>query len=47
MTLNLLFMTVTFKKRHTTREEVLHNEAVARRFEETKIKQDTFLSKMY
>ncbi|WP_081755794.1 YrzI family small protein [Paucisalibacillus sp. EB02] len=38
MTLNILFFTITIRKRETTIEEALHNENVQRIYEENKRK---------
>ncbi len=47
MTLNLLFITVTFKKRETSYEEVLHNDVVSKHFDDLKIKQQTQMTTIY
>ncbi|CAM3817633.1 YrzI family small protein [Mesobacillus zeae] len=39
MTLNIVFFTITIKKREATREEVFHEEMVKELFEETREKQ--------
>ncbi|MCA0147517.1 MULTISPECIES: YrzI family small protein [Rossellomorea] len=39
MTLNLLFITVTFNKKQETFEEASHHEMVLKSYEETKTKQ--------
>ncbi|MFI8685496.1 YrzI family small protein [Rossellomorea sp. NPDC077527] len=46
MTLNLLFITVTFNKKQATFEEASHNETVLKNFEETKAKQH-FMSQLF
>ncbi|WP_082892653.1 YrzI family small protein [Rossellomorea aquimaris] len=47
MTLNLLFITVTFKKKQETFDEATHFENVSQRFEETKSKQYTKMSQIF
>jgi uncharacterized protein (TIGR02413 family) len=42
MTLNILFMSVTFKKRSRSAEECNHDLAVFKQYEECKLKQQTF-----
>ena len=42
MTLNILFFTVTIKKRKTTIEEALHNQMVQKIYEENKNRQINF-----
>jgi uncharacterized protein (TIGR02413 family) len=44
MTLNLLFVTLTLKKKRTSFEEATHNESVSKHFEETKTRQQHFTS---
>jgi len=44
MTLNILFFTITIRKRETTMEEALHNEHVQRIYEENKRKVAYFTS---
>jgi uncharacterized protein (TIGR02413 family) len=44
MTLNILFFTITIRKRETTIEEALHNEHVQRIYEENKRKVAYFTS---
>ncbi len=44
MTLNLLFVTLTLKKKRTSFEEAAHNESVSKHFEETKTKLHHFTS---
>ncbi|BCB04912.1 YrzI family small protein [Bacillus sp. KH172YL63] len=46
MTLNLLFITVTFNKKQETFEEALHNETVSKCYEETKAKQQ-YMSQLF
>ncbi|PFA64484.1 hypothetical protein CN378_14955 [Bacillus sp. AFS015802] len=46
MTLNLLFITVTFNKKQETFEEASHNEAVSKSYEETKTKQH-YMSQLF
>ncbi|NQD65512.1 YrzI family small protein [Bacillus haikouensis] len=46
MTLNLLFLTVTFKKKHESFEEAEHNFKVTKQFEQTKEKQQ-FMSQIF
>ncbi|CAN7312392.1 YrzI family small protein [Rossellomorea sp. LjRoot5] len=46
MTLNLLFITVTFNKKQETFEEASHNEMVSKSYEETKTKQH-YMSQMF
>ncbi|MCA1056231.1 YrzI family small protein [Rossellomorea aquimaris] len=46
MTLNLLFMTVTIKKKHETFQEAVHNDTVTKQYEQTKAKQH-YLSNIY
>lgn len=36
MTLNILFLTITIKKRHVTTEEMLHEEKVEKLYNENK-----------
>ncbi|WP_370294902.1 YrzI family small protein [Rossellomorea marisflavi] len=44
MTLNLLFVTLTLKKKRTSFEEAAHNESVSKHFEEAKTKLHHFTS---
>ncbi|MGR3765125.1 YrzI family small protein [Rossellomorea sp. NS-SX7] len=46
MTLNLLFVTVTFKKKQESFEEAEHNYNVTKRYEQTKTKQQ-FTTNIY
>ncbi|MEL3974452.1 YrzI family small protein [Rossellomorea oryzaecorticis] len=46
MTLNLLFVTVTFKKKQESFEEAEHNCNVTKQYEQTKTKQH-YLSNIY
>ncbi|WP_175990947.1 YrzI family small protein [Bacillus sp. Marseille-Q1617] len=46
MTLNLLFMTVTFKKKQESFEEAEHNCSVMKQYEQTKMKQQ-FTTRIY
>ncbi len=41
MTLNILFLTITIKKRRITVEEALHNEKVMKIYEENRDRQMT------
>jgi uncharacterized protein (TIGR02413 family) len=41
MTLNILFMSITIKKRNRSFEEYDHDHIVSKRFEETKLKQES------
>jgi hypothetical protein len=41
MTLNILFMSVTFKKRNRSVDDYNHDMTVSRQFEKNKLKQDT------
>ncbi|WP_421380020.1 YrzI family small protein [Bacillus salacetis] len=41
MTLNILFMSVTIKKRNRSVNEYNHDVMVSRQYEENKLKQDT------
>lgn len=41
MTLNILFMSITIKKRMRSVQEFNHDETVSRRFEENKLKQES------
>ncbi|MCM3588846.1 YrzI family small protein [Mesobacillus maritimus] len=43
MTLNLLFFTITLKRREATLEQELHNVEVAKRYEETSRKVNSYL----
>ncbi|PKR85160.1 YrzI family small protein [Heyndrickxia camelliae] len=47
MTLNLIFITVTIKKRRKTTEEYLHEENIARIYEENKLKHSEILLRNY
>ncbi|WP_084288097.1 YrzI family small protein [Paucisalibacillus globulus] len=42
MTLNILFFTITIRKRETSLEEALHNESVQKIYEENKRKIDYY-----
>ncbi|MGD7021631.1 YrzI family small protein [Rossellomorea vietnamensis] len=42
MTLNIFFMSVTFRKRSRSAEECNHDLAVFKQYEECKLKQQTF-----
>ncbi|MCM3588845.1 YrzI family small protein [Mesobacillus maritimus] len=44
MTLNILFLTITLKKRITTLEEVMHDQQVEMFYEETKQKINSYLN---
>ncbi|WP_421380022.1 YrzI family small protein [Bacillus salacetis] len=41
MTLNILFMSVTIKKRNRSVDDYNHDRMVSRQYEENKLKQDT------
>lgn len=43
MTLNILFFTITIKKRHMTVEEAEHNQMVEKMLEENKVRQATIM----
>ncbi|MCP3742603.1 YrzI family small protein [Rossellomorea sp. BNER] len=47
MTLNILFMTITINKRQRSSEEINHDVQVSKYFEETKIKNESMISKMF
>ncbi|MBM7584765.1 uncharacterized protein (TIGR02413 family) [Bacillus pakistanensis] len=47
MTLNILFMTITINKRQRSPEEINHDVQVSKHFEETKIKNESMVSKMF
>lgn len=47
MTLNLIFVTITIKKRKKTTEEYLHEENISRIFEENKLKYSEILLRNY
>ncbi|MGM0844156.1 MAG: YrzI family small protein [Bacillota bacterium] len=42
MTLNILFMSVTFKKRIRSADECNHDIMVSKQYEDAKLKQQTF-----
>jgi uncharacterized protein (TIGR02413 family) len=44
MTLNLLFFTITLKKREVTLEEELHNQVVENLYEENKRKINSYMN---
>ncbi|MGM0900163.1 MAG: YrzI family small protein [Bacillota bacterium] len=46
MTLNLLFFTITLKKRELTLEEVLHNQVAENLYEENKRKINSYMSQL-
>jgi hypothetical protein len=46
MTLNLLFITVTFNKKQETFEEATHNKTVSKSYEETKTK-NQYMSQLF
>ncbi|MCA1063488.1 YrzI family small protein [Rossellomorea sp. AcN35-11] len=46
MTLNLLFITVTFNKKEKTFEEAAHNEVVSKSFENVKTK-NQYMSQLF
>lgn len=46
MTLNLLFFTITFKKRELTLEEELHNQVVENLYEENKRKINSYMNQL-
>ncbi|RIW37622.1 YrzI family small protein [Bacillus salacetis] len=41
MTLNILFMSITIKKRNRTFEEYDHDHIVSKRYEENKLRQES------
>ncbi len=47
MTLNLLFITVTFNKKQQTFEEMNHNENVLKHFQDTKAKQYSNMTQIF
>jgi uncharacterized protein (TIGR02413 family) len=46
MTLNLLFFTITLKKRELTLEEEIHNQVVENLYEENRMKVHSYMNQL-